>query len=59
MKLEKFVSNIKDFNDISAGGKIDFFLYFLTVVENKEGVNSKEIESCFDALKVSKYSNIS
>ncbi|WP_264538065.1 DUF4145 domain-containing protein [Flavobacterium sp. N1736] len=59
MKLEKFVSNIKDFNDISASGKIDFFLYFLTVVENKEGVNSKEIESCFDALKVSKYSNIS
>lgn len=58
MTLEKFVSGIKGFNDISASGKIDFFVYFLTVVENNEGTNTKDITSCFDKLKISKYSNI-
>lgn len=58
MTLEKFVSNIKDFNNISASTKIDFFVYFLTVIENKEGANNKDVESCFDVLKISKYSNI-
>nr|WP_315219781.1 hypothetical protein [uncultured Flavobacterium sp.] len=58
MTLEKFVSNIKDFNNISASTKIDFFVYFLTVIENKEGANNKDVGSCFDVLKISKYSNI-
>jgi hypothetical protein len=58
MTLEKFVCSIIDFNNISASLKIDFFIYFLTVIENNEGIASKDIGACFDELKISKYSNI-
>jgi hypothetical protein len=59
MSLEEFVSRIKDFNALAASRKIDYFVYFLTVVKGQPGIRSKEVNECFDDLKIEKYSNIS
>ncbi|WP_337966488.1 hypothetical protein [uncultured Flavobacterium sp.] len=58
MSIENFILKIKDFDNFSASAKIDFFVYFLTELENKEGIRNKDIEECFDKLNISKYSNI-
>jgi hypothetical protein len=58
MILENFISKIVDFDKLSASTKIDYFVYFLTIVCNSEGTTSKDIEECFNKLKVTKYSNI-
>lgn len=59
MTMEAFVHQITDFNSLSASGKIDYFVYFHTVVKGKEGVTSRDIENCFAELRTAKYSNIS
>jgi len=58
MSLDIFVLKINNFNKLAASQKIDYFVYFLTIVEGKEGIKSKEIEDCFDKLRIAKYSNI-
>lgn len=57
MSLDIFVLKINKFNELAPSQKIDYFVYFLTIVEGKEGVKSKEVEDCFDKLKITKYSN--
>jgi len=57
--MNNFFSKIKNFNELSASIKIDYFVYFLTVINGKEGIKSSDIEMCFDELKTTKYSNIS
>ncbi len=57
MSLEKFVVKINNFNIISASNKI-YFVYYLTIVDDLKGIRSKDIENCFEELKISKYSNI-
>jgi hypothetical protein len=57
MTLENFVQQIKDFDNLVASNKIDFFIYLLTVTKGKEGIKARDIEDCFDELKISKYSN--
>lgn len=58
MSLEAFVTKIEKFDQLTPGKKIDFFVYFLTIGEGKEGVKSKDIENCFTQLKLQPYSNI-
>lgn len=56
--LDQFVSRIKNFDSLSASAKIEYFLYFLTVMHNSPGVTPSAIEKCFSELKIQKYSNI-
>ncbi len=58
MSLEHFISTVKDFDSLPAGSKVDFFVYYLTVVKGNQGIKAKDIDECFDELKIKKYSNI-
>lgn len=58
MTIEQFISKIKDFNEMQPSQKIEYFVYFFTVILGNEGVKSKEVENYFNDLKISKYSNI-
>lgn len=58
MKIDDFIHKIVDFDNFSAGNKIDYFVYYLTVVKGNNGTTARDIEACFDELKATKYSNI-
>jgi hypothetical protein len=58
MTLDAFVHQINDFDTFSASSKIDYFVYYHTVVKGNEGAVAKDIEACFDELKTTRYSNI-
>jgi len=59
MTLDAFVHQISDFDTFSASKKIDYFVYYHTVIKGNEGITAKDIESYFEELKTAKYSNIS
>lgn len=59
MTLDTFVQRINDFDTFTASSKIDYFVYYHTVVKENEGAIAKDIEAYFDELKTTKYSNIS
>ncbi len=56
--FEDFVSNIENFRLTTASEQCDFFVFYLTVCKERKGVTSKDIEECFDELRLKKYSNI-
>lgn len=58
MSLESFIHKIENFNEFSSSLKIDFFVYYHTIILGNEGIKSKEITDYFEELKISKYSNI-
>ncbi len=58
MTLDTFVHLVCDFDTFTASSKIDYFVYYHTVVKGNEGANAKDIEAYFDELKTTKYSNI-
>lgn len=58
MLLNTFIHLIKDFDNFTPSNKIDYFVYYYTVVKGNEGTTPKDIEACFDELKNTKYSNI-
>jgi hypothetical protein len=58
MSIENFTFNVLDFEKLAASQKIDFFIFFHTVILNNDGVNNKQIAAYFDELKMEKYSNI-
>lgn len=57
-QLEGFLLQIPDFGNKKLSILIDYFLYFLTVIENKTKATPAEIELCFDQIHLQKYSNI-
>lgn len=59
MDIEVFAGRIENFAEMSASEAIPFFGYFLTKVENNTSFTAKDIEECFIALNLPKYSNIS
>ena len=56
-ELEIFVEKIKDFESLSASEKIPYFVYFLSMNEDKD-VLPAQVKDCFTALSVPAYSNI-
>ncbi|RFM27772.1 DUF4145 domain-containing protein [Deminuibacter soli] len=58
MTLDTFVHRINDFDTFTASSKIDYFVYYHTIVKGNEGATAKDIKVCFDELKTTKYSNI-
>jgi len=58
LDLITFVNQIEKFDDIPASQKIDYFVYYHTSILGNEGCSAKDIESYFNELKISKYSNI-
>lgn len=58
MTLDTFVHQINDFDTFTPSSKIDYFVYYHTIVKGNEGVTAKDIGTCFEELKATKYSNI-
>ncbi|MEN0054528.1 MAG: hypothetical protein AAGC65_12725 [Mucilaginibacter sp.] len=56
--LEKFVDSVPEFKSIAASEKIQYFLYYHTIVKKNEGALPGDISNYFDELKLIKYSNI-
>src|SRR5580658_10488411 len=58
VSLESFIQQVPEFDTLSAGRKIDFFVYYYTIVEGLDGVTGKEVAGCFDSLRIPRYSNV-
>ena len=58
VSIDSFVESIEDFDDLPLSNKVDYFIYFLTIVKGNEGTNNSEIKDCFLALKTKPYTNI-
>jgi len=57
--LETFVQQIPELAEKKASELIDYFIYFLTVVEGREGATASAIDGCFELCHLQKYSNTS
>lgn len=58
-ELEIFIEKIEDFEQLSSSSQINFFIYFLLIEKEKDGVIPKDILECFNFLHIPPYSNIS
>ena len=56
--IDEFIKYIPNFNNLSSGERIPFFVYFCSQKSGKE-VTPKEIKECYDTLLLPTYSNIS
>lgn len=58
-RLEVFLAQVPNLKEQNSAILIDYFAYFLIVVEKREAVKAQDIEICFDLARTTKYSNIS
>lgn len=58
-RLETFALSIPDLATRSAAELIDFFVYYLTVIENSPAARATEVTRCFSELRIAPYSNVS
>lgn len=58
-KLESFLLKVPNYQEMAPSELIDYFVYFLTVIENSETVQASDIDACFSLSRLEKYSNIS
>ena len=58
-KLEAYLLQIPDYSALPPSILIEYFVYFLTVLEEKESIQATDIEACFNLTRLKKYSNIS
>ncbi|WP_316813843.1 DUF4145 domain-containing protein [Pedobacter heparinus] len=56
--LEIFVAKVPNFASLSSAVKMDFFVYYLTVVKDVSGTTNAAIKDCFSQLRYDPYSNI-
>ncbi len=57
--LDEFISKIEGFEELHPNRQCDFFVLYLTEFEGKSGVRPKDIEGCFNKLRLKSVSNIS
>lgn len=58
-RLETFSLSIPDLATRTAAELIDFFVYYLTVMEGAPAARAAEVTRCFTELRIAPYSNIS
>ncbi len=58
-KLEAYLLQIPELDNRSSAELIDYFVYFLTVIEESDYIQASDVEACFDLSRLKKYSNIS
>lgn len=56
--LEDFVLQIENFEERTKAELIDYFVYFITVVNEDDVASSGQLKECFDLLRIEPYSNI-
>lgn len=57
--IETFAAKIGDLDKKSSSKIIPFFGYYLTKIEGHDSFQARDIEVCFNFLKIPPYSNIS
>jgi hypothetical protein len=58
-QIESFLLQIPDLENQSPANLIDYFAYYLTIIENRNDVQALDIEVCFNLSRLKKYSNTS
>jgi hypothetical protein len=58
-KLDAFLLQIPNLAEQTSSALIDFFVYFITVIEKEDYATPAGIERCFEITKLQKYSNTS
>lgn len=59
MSIKSYIAQIDNFANIHASEAIPYFGYYLTKFEGKDSFQARDIEACFNLLKIPPYSNIS
>lgn len=59
MSIKSYIAQIDNFANIPASEAIPYFGYYLTKFEGKDSFQARDIEACFNLLKIPPYSNIS
>lgn len=57
-ELNAFLAQIPDWQNMSASGLINYFVYFLTVVRELEAATASQVSECFTLVRIKQYSNI-
>ena len=57
-KLDNFLLQVPDLDTQTPASLIDYFVYYLTVIESKDAVQASDVEACFSLSRLNKYSNI-
>lgn len=57
--LENYILQIENFESLPKSILIDYFVYFITVINEEEFAKPSQLKECFDVLKIEPYSNIS
>lgn len=57
-KLDNFLLQVPDLETQTPANLIDYFVYYLTVIESKDTVQASDVEPCFSLSRLTKYSNI-
>ena len=58
-KLESYLLKIPSHQEMASSELIDYFIYFLTVIDDVNAVQASDIDACFSLTRLDKYSNIS
>jgi len=58
-KLESFILQIPELGDRKPADLIDYFVYYLNVIEEKGDVKPIDVMECFELTNLSAYSNVS
>src|SRR5437762_10505244 len=56
--LEEFIKTVEAFDALTSSEKCDYFVYYLTELKGVSGVKPKDIEGCFNELRMQPYSNV-
>jgi hypothetical protein len=59
MTLEEYIATVADFDEYTASEKIDYFAYYLMIVESVDVFSPIQIKKCFEKIHSRPYSNIS
>jgi len=58
-KLEAYLLKVPEYQDMASSTLIDYFTYFLTVLDDHNAVQASDIDACLSLTRLDKYSNIS
>ena len=57
-ELNAFLAQVPSLADKTPAELIHYFVYFLTVVKEQPAATPADVEACFDAARIAKYSNV-
>lgn len=56
--IESFILQVENFDELPKAELIDYFVYFITVINEEDVADSRQLKECFEVLRTEPYSNI-